>query len=287
MNQIPSVLLSNGVQMPQLGYGLMNCHDQESMNQAVSAAIDAGCRMFDGAYLYGNEKEFGLALRQKLRESGLTRKDVFLCTKIRTSMHAYDCVRGALEAQLEELQTDYVDLYLIHWPMPGNGLYLEAWRAFEDLCDEGLIRAPGVCNCFEPQLQRILDICRIPPTINQIQTNPYYVNHDAIAFSEAHDIKVMPWSPFRHGTVLDDPVLAGLGSEHGKTVSQVILRWLLQRGFLPVFGSTKPERIRECLDVFDFHLTDGEMAAIDALDRQEPGHGRVPGYDPECMDHLF
>ena len=195
MHTIPTIPLSNGVRMPQVGFGLMNCRDQDTMNAAVSAAIDAGCRMFDGAYLYGNEKEFGIALEQKLRETGLKRQDVFLVTKIRTSRHAYDLVRGALEAQLENLRTDYVDLYLIHWPMPGNGLYLEAWRAFEDLCDEGLIRAPGVCNCFEPQLQRILDICRMPPAVNQIQTNPYYVNKGAVAFCRGWTTRSSSGSP--------------------------------------------------------------------------------------------
>ena len=287
MHTIPTIPLSNGVRMPQVGFGLMNCRDQDTMNAAVSAAIDAGCRMFDGAYLYGNEKEFGIALEQKLRETGLKRQDVFLVTKIRTSRHAYDLVRGALEAQLENLRTDYVDLYLIHWPMPGNGLYLEAWRAFEDLCDEGLIRAPGVCNCFEPQLQRILDICRMPPAVNQIQTNPYYVNKGAVAFCRERNIRIMPWSPLRHGTVLDDPDLQRIAAAHGKTVAQVILRWLVQQDFLPVFGSTKPQRIQEGFDLYDFTLSPEDMAGIDALERQEPGHGRVPGYDPECMDHLF
>lgn len=287
MRHIPTVTLSNGVKMPQLGYGLMNCKDQETMDRAVSAAIDAGCRMFDGAYLYGNEKEFGIALRKKLQESGLKREDIFVSTKIRTSKHAHDLVRGALEAQLEQLQLDYVDLYLIHWPMPGNGLFLEAWRAFEELCDEGLIRAPGVCNCFEPQLQRILDICRIKPTVNQIQTNPYYVNWSCIAFCEDLDIKIMPWCPLGHGSVLADPVLNDLGAAKGKSAAQITLRWLLQKGYLPISGSTKPERIRESFELFDFSLSEEEMAAVDALDRQAPGHGRVPGYDPECMDHLF
>lgn len=287
MQSIPSITLSNGVTMPQLGYGLMNCRDQETMNTAVSATIDAGCRMFDGAFLYGNEKEFGLALEQKLRESGLKREDVFISTKLRTSAHARDKVRPALEAQLEQLRLDYVDLYLIHWPMPGNGLFLEAWQAFEELCEEGLIRAPGVCNCFETQLQRILNICRIKPTVNQLQTNPYYVNWTAIAFCEAQGIKVMPWCPLGHGSVLADPVLNAMGEAKGKTAAQITLRWLIQKGYLPIFGSTKAERICECCDLFDFALSDQELAAVDALDRQAPGHGRVPGYDPECMDHLF
>lgn len=288
MAHIPVVDLNNGVQMPQIGYGIMMCKTEDKMYPAVSAAIDAGCRLFDSAWLYRNEALFGAALSEKLKSSGLKRQDVFITSKIRTSMHAYDKVRPALEDQLKTLGLDYLDLYLIHWPMPGDGLYLQAWKAMEKLYEEGLLKAIGVCNCFEKQLRPILDICTVKPAVDQIQCNPYYLNTEVLAFCKENGIQVEGWSPLRKGTVLKDPVLTGIAEAHGRSPAQVTLRWETQRGIIPLPGSTNPVSIKASFDIFDFALTPDEMAQIDRLERRDP-YQRKPGavYDPDSMDHLF
>lgn len=262
---VPSVTLNNGVEMPQLGFGVWQITPDERAEQAVLTAFDAGYRAVDTARIYTNEGGVGAALEA----SDLDRSDVFVTTKLWNNEQGYDSVLRAFDNSLAKLRTDYVDLYLIHWPVPFHNRYVETWRAFEKLYADGRIRAIGVSN-FEPNhLRLLLDETDVVPAVNQIEFHPYLQQHELYELHRELGIATEAWSPLGQGTVLNDPVIGGIAERLGRTPAQVILRWQLQLGNIVVPKSATEARIRENIAVFDFALTDDDMKAMAAIHRGE------------------
>jgi diketogulonate reductase-like aldo/keto reductase len=267
--------LNNGVEMPQLGFGVFLVPADEVV-EPVRAALDAGYRLIDTAKLYGNEEGVGRAVR----DSGVPRDEVFVTTKVWNSDHGYDAALRAFDESQKQLGLDTVDLYLIHWPTPERDLFVDTWRALERLYTDGRVRAIGVSNFHVPHLQRLLDECTVVPAVNQIELHPGFPQDELRAFHEQHGIVTESWSPLGRGHgLLDSPVVTAIAEAHGKTPAQVVLRWHLQLGCAVIPKSSKPERISENFDVFDLDLTGDDMSALSAL--TEPG--RI-GPDPDTFN---
>lgn len=264
MTLVPTITLNHGAAMPVLGLGTWPLVGQEGAT-AVRTALEAGYRLIDTAENYRNEDVVG----QGLRESGVPREEVFLTTKFNREWHSVDGARQAAEASLERLGVDYLDLLLIHWPNPDQGRYVQAFQGLVRLLEAGVVRAIGTSNFKPAHLQQVIDATGHVPDVNQINLNPYATRDAAVAFHAAHGIATESWSPISPGALLDDPVIAGIAAAHGRTPAQVVLRWHLQRGFVPIPKSASPVRQRENLAVFDFELTADEVAAISALDKGE------------------
>ncbi|PSL01577.1 2,5-diketo-D-gluconate reductase A [Haloactinopolyspora alba] len=264
MIAIPDVTLNNGITIPQLGFGTFQI-EPEDTKDATLTALDVGYRHIDTAQMYGNEKEVGEAVRQ----SGLDRSEVFVTSKLNNSFHAYDDALSAFDRTVQELDIDYVDLFLIHWPLPEVGDYVETWRAMEEISRSGRCRAVGVSNFQPHHLQRLLDETEIVPAVNQIEVHPYLVQDDVRAFGTEHGIATEAWAPIAKGKVLDDPVIGKIAERHGKTAAQVTLRWHLQRGDIVFPKSVTRSRVEQNAAVFDFELSDDEITTIAGLDRDE------------------
>jgi diketogulonate reductase-like aldo/keto reductase len=264
MANIPDIQLNNGVSMPQLGLGVWRASDREA-EAAVSHALQVGYRLIDTAAMYGNEAGVGRAIAA----SSLNRKDIFVTTKLWNTEHGYDEALRAFDKSLNTLGLDYLDLYLIHWPMPRLDKYRETWQAFEKLYDEGRVRAIGVSNFLPEHIEDLTEHTRITPAVNQIELHPYLQQHASRDICAAHNIRVESWSPLGggKGQLLADPVIAGIAREHHKTPAQVIIRWHLQNGLVVIPKSVHLSRIRENCDVFDFELSRHDLEAIAALDR--------------------
>ncbi|MWB96974.1 aldo/keto reductase [Agromyces seonyuensis] len=259
---VPTITLNNGVTIPQLGFGVFQVPDAATTD-AVAAALQSGYRSIDTAAIYGNEAGVGEALA----ESGLARDEVFVTSKVWNSEHGYDRTLRAFDASLAALGLESLDLYLIHWPAPGRGLYLDTWRALERLHADGRVRAIGVSN-FEPEhLERLVDAGSVVPAVNQVELHPALQNRDVVAANERYGIATEAWSPLAQGAVLGDPVISAIAATHGKTPAQVVLRWHLQQGRIVIPKSVTPRRIAENLAVFDFALGEADLLAIDALER--------------------
>lgn len=262
MSDAPTITLNNGVTIPQLGFGVFQVPDAATAD-AVRHALDAGYRSIDTAALYRNERSVGRAVA----ESGLPREDLFITTKVWNRDQGYDATLRAFDASLDKLAMEYVDLYLIHWPMPARGLYLETWTALEKLLADGRTRAIGVSN-FEPDhLRRVLDASDVVPAVNQIELHPELQQAELREFHAEHGIVTEAWSPLARGALLDHPVLVELARRHGRTVAQVILRWEIQLGNVVIPRSVTPARIRENAAIFDFTLSDEDLTTIATLDR--------------------
>ncbi|WP_413811408.1 aldo/keto reductase [Streptomyces sp. OE57] len=274
MTSVPNVTLHTGLQIPQLGFGVFQVEDERTTG-AVLSAIEAGYRSIDTAAIYGNEGGVGRALA----ESGVPREELFLTTKLWNADQGYDSTLAAFDASLAKLGTDYVDLYLIHWPTPARDLYLDTWRALEKLLADGRTRAIGVSNFQPAHLGRLLDHSGVVPVINQVELHPYLQQGELRAFHAQHDIATEAWSPLAQGALLQDPALTAIARRHGKTPAQVVLRWHLQLGNVVIPKSVTPARIRENIDVFGFTLTPEDMEAIGALDR-----GQRTGPDPDTLN---
>ncbi|MER5852517.1 aldo/keto reductase [Streptomyces sp. NPDC002012] len=262
MTTIPTVKLNNGVEIPQLGFGVFQVSDDQT-TAAVSAALEAGYRSIDTAAIYGNETGVGRALTA----SGLPREDLFVTTKLWNADQGYDSTLRAFDASLAKLGLDRIDLYLIHWPTPARDLYLDSWRAIERLAADGRIGAAGVSNFQPAHLQRLLDNSELVPAVNQVELHPGLQQAELRAFHAEHGIATEAWSPLAQGAVLSDPAITTIAERTGKSPAQVVLRWHLQLGNIVIPKSVTPSRIRQNLDVFDFQLTDEDMAAIAATDR--------------------
>lgn len=259
------VTLNNGVKMPQLGYGVFKVPEEE-VYEAVLTALKAGYRSIDTAMVYQNEAGVGRAIR----DSGIPREEIFLTTKVWNKDQGYEETLAAFESSLAKLGVDYVDLYLIHWPMPKTDRYVETWKALEKLYAEKKTRAIGVSNFHVPHLERLLAETEIVPAVNQIELHPYLSQQEIRDYCEAHGIIVEAWSPLMKGRdALSDPVITSIAESHGKTPAQVILRWHLEHGIVAIPKSVTPHRIAENIDVFDFSLTTDEISRIDALNRNE------------------
>lgn len=262
----PTTRLSNGVDMPQLGLGTWPMQDAEA-SAAVRTALQQGYRLLDTAENYGNETGVG----EGLRASGLPRDQVFITSKFNRQWHSKDGVRQACEASLKRLGTDYLDLYLVHWPNPAQDRYVEAFEGLVRLLDAGLVRAIGSSNFKTTHLQRLLDAGLVPHH-NQIQLDPYHRRDDIVALHQAHAISTGSWSPLGRGRgMLNDPVIQSIAQAHGRAPSQVVLRWHVQSGYIAIPKSADAARQASNLDVFGFTLTADEMASLNRLDRPDPG----------------
>jgi 2,5-diketo-D-gluconate reductase A len=274
MTPVPSIELNNGVAVPQLGFGVFKVAPEQT-EAAVTTALAAGYRHVDTARLYGNEHEVGAALAR----SGLPRDELFVTTKVWNSDQGYDATLAAFDASLSRLGLDEVDLYLIHWPLPAAGRYVDTWRALEKIAAEGRARATGVSNFQVPHLQRLMSETATVPAVNQVELHPNLVQERLRAFHAEHGIVTEAWSPLARGRLLTDPAVARIAAAHGRTPAQVILRWHLQLGNVVIPKSVTPSRIAENIDVFGFALGGAEMAALDALDS-----GTRIGPDPDRFD---
>jgi len=261
---IPAVPLNNGVEIPQLGFGTYKLPPAQTRD-LVLHAFDAGYRHVDTAQMYRNEREVGEAVAA----SGLPRAEVFVTTKLNNGFHRHDDALAAFDRSLDALGTDYVDLFLIHWPLPAVGLYTEARAALEEIYASGRARAIGVSNFQPAHLDRVLESGTVVPAVNQVEVHPYLRQDEVRAYGAARGIVTEAWSPLGRGTVLTDPVIANVAARHGVSTAQVVLRWHLQRGDVVFPKSATPERIVQNADLWRFELGAEDVAALDALDRGE------------------
>lgn len=261
----PTIQLANGVLMPQLGLGTWPMNDAEAA-VAVAAALDMGYRLVDTAENYENERGVG----EGIRRSGINRKDVFVTTKFNRKWHSVQGARDACLAALERMGLDYIDLLLIHWPNPDQDRYVEAYEGLLRVQQEGLVRVIGTSNFKPAHLQKLFDqgYC---PALNQIQLDPYHARDDLVALHREKGIVTESWRPLGFGSaMLADPVIVAIAQQHGKTPAQIVLRWAVQQGFATAPKSSSPERMAQNLSVFDFALTEADMAALSALRRHDP-----------------
>ncbi|MGR6764158.1 aldo/keto reductase [Paenibacillus sp. T2-29] len=269
--------LHNGVRMPWFGIGVFKVEEGSELVNAVKAAVKHGYRSIDTAAIYANENSVGQAIQEALSENNLSRKDLFVTSKVWNADLGYEETRAAYEASLDKLGLDYLDLYLIHWPVQGK--YKEAWRALESLYKEGRIKAIGVSNFQIHHLEDLMKDAEIKPMVNQVEFHPQLTQAELLQFCQKNNIQMEAWSPLMQGQLLDHPVLQDIANKYGKSVAQVILRWDVQQGVVTIPKSTKAHRIVENADIFDFELTREDMDQIQALN----ANLRV-GPDPDNFD---
>ena len=265
---VPTVDLNDGHSIPQLGFGVFQIPPEDTA-RAVSVALEAGYRHIDTAEMYGNEQGVGEAVRA----SGLDRADVYITSKLDNGFHRPDEARRAFAQTLSELGTEYVDLFLIHWPLPTlyDGDFVSTWKTLEEFRQDGRARSIGVSNFQAAHLERLAAECDVVPAVNQIELHPYFGNSEVDAYGRAHGIATEAWAPIAQGKVLDDPVLNEIAGRLGKSPAQVALRWHIQRGNIVFPKSTTPARIKENFELFDFELEPDDVEKVDALDRGEEG----------------
>ncbi|KUN03422.1 oxidoreductase [Streptomyces yokosukanensis] len=274
-SKVPPIILNNGVEMPQLGYGVWQVPDDEA-ERAVVTALEAGYRSIDTAAIYGNEKGTGKAIAT----SGVPREEVFLTTKVWNADQGYDAALRAFDTSLTKLGTDYVDLYLIHWPLPSKDLYVETYKAFEKIHSDGRAKAIGVSNFLPEHLDRLIAETNVIPAVNQIELHPHLQQHAAREFHAEQGIATEAWSPLGQGKgLLEVPAIVAIAQKHGRTPAQIVLRWHIQLGNVVIPKSVTPSRIKENIEVFDFSLDDEDLAAISALNED-----RRIGPDPATFD---
>lgn len=273
------VTLRNGVQMPQEGFGVFQIRDLDECERVVLDAIGAGYRLIDTAESYGNESAVGKAIAK----SGVNRADLFISTKLWVTNTSYEGAKAAIDRSMENLGVDYLDLYLIHQAMGG---YIGAWRAMTEAYKEGRIRAIGVCNFYPHRLADFCETVDELPAVNQVELHPFFQQENALSLMREYGVQPMAWAPFAEGKhgIFTHPVLTKIGEKYGKGAGQVALRWNMQRGVVVIPKSTHRERMEQNIDVFDFSLTDEEMAEIAALDI---GHSEIIDHtDPRLVQAL-
>lgn len=270
----PTITLNSGHRIPQLGFGVFKVDPAET-ERIVTEALEMGYRHIDTAAIYGNEEGVGKAIAA----SGIARDELFITTKQWFTEQANDKSRAAIDESLQKLGLDFVDLYLIHWPAPANGLYVEAWRALEQFQEDGLTKSIGVSNFLVPHLQTLLEATDVVPAVNQIELHPAYQQTDITSFCRDKGIAIEAWGPLGQGKypLLEETPIAAAAAAHAKSPAQVVLRWHIQLGNIVFPKSNRPERMAENLNVFDFELSAAEMAAITGLER----NGRVSAHPDE------
>ena len=261
--------LNNGVKMPYFGLGTWQSEDGPEVKNAVHFALDAGYRLIDTASFYENEKGIGEAIR----EHGIDRKELFVTTKVWNDRHGFEQTQKAYDQSLKKLGMDYVDLYLIHWPVTGK--FEDTWKALEKIYKEGRVRAIGISNFLPIHLNQLLPTVEIMPMVNQMEFHPYLIQQDLLDLCNANQIQYQAWSPIMQGRVFEVPLLKHISKKYRKNQAQVVLRWDLQRGVATIPKSTNPARIESNADIFDFELSNEDMEAINALDCNHRF-----GYDP-------
>lgn len=278
MSTVPDIALNDGHSIPQLGFGVFQIPPEDTA-RAVREALEIGYRHIDTAQMYGNEAGVG----RGIREAGLDRDEVFITSKLNNGHHEPDDARRAFEGTLRELDTDHVDLFLIHWPLPTRygGDFVSTWKVLEEFRADGRARSIGVSNFQIDHLQRIADEAGVLPAVNQIELHPYLQNRSVKAWGENHGIVTEAWSPIAQGAVVDDPAIAEIADRHGRTAAQVVLRWHIQKGNVVFPKSSNPQRMRENFEIFDFDLPVEDLASIDGLDRGEAGR---TGPHPDTFD---
>jgi 2,5-diketo-D-gluconate reductase A len=277
---VPTIELNDGHAIPQLGFGVFQIPPKDTA-QAVSVALEAGYRHIDTAEMYGNEQGVGEAVRA----SGLDRAGVFITSKLNNGFHQPDEARRAFAQTLSELGTEYVDLFLIHWPLPTlyDGDFVSTWKTLEEFRRDGRARSIGVSNFQVAHLERLAAESDVVPAVNQIELHPYFGNSEVDAYGRAHGIATEAWAPIAQGKILGDPALNEIAGRLGKSPAQVALRWHIQRGNIVFPKSTTPARIRENFELFDFQLEPGDIEKIDALDRGEAGRD---GPNPDSFAYV-
>jgi 2,5-diketo-D-gluconate reductase A len=261
MNAIPSLSLNDGRSIPQIGFGVWQVPD-DVVTDATLTALDCGYRHVDTAAVYENERGVGEAIRR----SGLPRDDLFITTKVWNTDHGYDATMRAFDASIGLLGLDEVDLYLVHWPAPATGDYLETWRAVLTLQEQGRTRSVGVSNFHVHHLERIIDEFGVLPVLDQVELHPWLPQSEIRAFTAQHGILTEAWSPLASGQLLDDPRLAAVGAKYGKSPAQVMIRWHIELGNVVLPKSVTPDRIRQNIEVFDFGLDEDDFSVIAGLE---------------------
>ena len=277
---VPALELNDGRVIPQLGFGVYQIDPAETA-EAVRRALEVGYRHIDTAEVYGNEREVG----EGLRDAGVERSDVFITSKLDNGFHRPDDARRAFDRTLGDLDSDHVDLFLIHWPLPTlyDGDFVSTWKVLEEFRADGRARSIGVSNFQVAHLERLAAEADTPPAVNQIELHPYFLNEEVRAYGEARGIVTEPWSPIAQGGVLDDPVITGVAEQVSRTPAQVVLRWHIQRDGVVFPKSTTPSRIEENFSIFDFELDQAAMDAVSGLDRGEAGR---TGPHPDTFDYV-
>ncbi|KIQ16814.1 oxidoreductase [Rhodococcus sp. Leaf7] len=280
MTQVPSISLNDGRSIPQLGFGVFQIEPEKTAD-AVRTAIEVGYRHLDTAQMYGNEKETG----QGVKDSGLSRDDIWITSKLNNGFHRPDDARRSFDETLEKLGTDYIDLFLIHWPLPTqyDGDYVSTWKVLEEFKKDGRARSIGVSNFQVPHLEKLAQETDTVPSVNQIEVHPYFSNYLVRAYGAENGIATEAWSPIAQGKVLGDPELERIAQDVGKSTAQVTLRWHIQRGDIIFPKSVTRERVEANFDIFDFELDDRQIADISALDKGEDGR---TGPNPDTFDMI-
>ena len=273
---VPGIALNNGVEIPQLGFGVFQIPPEDTA-EATRTALEIGYRHIDTAQMYGNEKQVGEAVR----DSGLDRGEVFVTSKVNNNRLDRDAMLGSFEETLAALGFDYLDLFLIHWPLPAVSDHVARWKVLEEIYASGRVRAIGVSNFQPAHLRALFASSDVRPAVNQVEVSPFLVQDEIRAFDAEHQIVTEAWSPIARGKVADDPVIRGIAEQSGRTPAQVTLRWHVQRGDVVFPKSVKRSRMEENFAIFDFELDESAMAAISALDR-----GERTGPDPDHFNWI-
>ena len=277
MTRIPTITLNNGVSIPQVGFGVFQVPPEDTKD-ATLVALETGYRHIDTAEMYGNEEGVG----QALKASGLARDDVFITSKLNNGFHAHDDALSALDGTLKALDVDVVDLFLIHWPLPGIDIdFVETWKALEQAYADGKARAIGVSNFQPNHLRRLIQETDVVPAVNQIEVHPYLVQDELRAVCAEHGVAVEAWSPIAQGLVLDDPTITAIATEVDRSPAQVVLRWHLQRGDIIFPKSVTKSRVEENFALLDFELDAAQVGQITSLDR-----GHRTGPDPDTFNYI-
>ena len=273
------IILNNGVKMPKVGFGVYQVTDQNECRQAVLDAIDVGYRLIDTAQAYGNEEAVGEAIKM----SGVDRKDLFITTKVWISNYGYEKAKMSVEESLKKMQLDYLDLVLLHQPFND---YYGAYQALVDLYKEGKIKAIGVSNFYPDRLVDMAIFSEVTPAINQVEVNVFHQQKEAQVYNEKYGVQLEAWAPFAEGrnNMFSNPGLKAIGEKYGKTVAQVILRWLVQRNIVPLSKSVKKSRMEENINIFDFELSKEDMDKISEMDKKESSF--FSHYDPSIVEMI-
>jgi 2,5-diketo-D-gluconate reductase A len=275
-SNVPNITLNNGVEIPQLGFGVFQIPPEET-KAATLTALEIGYRHIDTAEMYGNEEGVG----QAVRESGIDRSEIFVTSKLNNGFHDPEDALAAFDVTLGTLDLGYVDLFLMHWPLPGVGDFVETWKAMEQMYAGGKVRAIGVSNFKQHHLNRLLAETTVVPAANQIEIHPYLAQDDMRAYDREHGIATEAWSPIAQGKVLDDPTIERIARRVERSTAQVVLRWHIQRGDIVFPKSVTRERVQANFELFDFELSDEDMTDITTLDR-----GERTGPDPDHFNYI-